>query len=80
VEREHETLRTSFNIFTFPINTPAWSSFWLSNSSSVAALYCPLELGVALRKVPLPLPLTPFAPGYAPKEGLSGAGEDEGNA
>ena len=74
--RQREGTLTSFNIFTFSVNTPTCSSFWLSSSSSTDAEYWPLEFGVALLKVgstlPRPLPLAvgvPFAPGYAPNEG-----------
>jgi hypothetical protein len=79
--------RTSFNILTLPINTPVCSSFWLSNSSNVALLYCPLLFGVALLYPPslFPLPPIPYppppyppyklpfvlAPGYAEKPGPS---------
>lgn len=61
------------------MSTPAWSSFWLSSSSSVAALYCPREFGVAARN--WFACWEEAAPGYAPNEGPSeGAGEDEGYA
>ena len=60
---------TSFNIRTFPLIIPICSSFWLSSSSSTAFEYWPFLFGVADLNPPspLPLPLSPFAPGYALK-------------
>lgn len=64
-EEEIHEKRTSFNMRTFPLKTPTCSSFWLSSSSSTAALYWPREFGVAALKCALGVPPPPFALGYA---------------
>ena len=55
---------------------PYCSSFWLSSSSSTAALYWPLLFGVAVLNPPFWLGLVlPFALGYAFEPGYA---ENEG--
>jgi hypothetical protein len=68
-ERESKQ-HTFFNSLTFELNTPTCSSFWLSSSSSTAALYWPLLFGVAALNPPDASALFEEEdPGYAEKDG-----------